>query len=116
MSYVFDSSGITSPKEQRKALRRDSEFSAAVRINSETINHCRILNISANGAQLKLDETQELPDEFNLFIEDPAFEVACQIRHQCDDQYYGVMFMSNLRAALLMFGDPEEAGCQKLSN
>lgn len=55
--------------EKRKALRRNLRHRALViRLDNSVVDDCTVSDISATGAQIKLDAKDDFPDEFNLIL------------------------------------------------
>lgn len=106
---MFSSNSINPPSATDESDRRDShrqcvDYSGLVITDSEATHACRVLNVSAGGALLQLEKPCPLPDDFDLKINAPTFEVRCQIRHKSENQYYAIMFTSNRVEAIEMFG------------
>lgn len=55
--------------EKRKALRRNLRHRALiVRLDNTVVDDCAVADISATGAQLRLEPKDDFPDEFHLVL------------------------------------------------
>lgn len=70
--------------EQRRAKRRAVNFAAlALSDDGDILAACRVLDVSATGARLKLDLPGELPQSFVLVLSHSArTRRRCQLRWQ----------------------------------
>lgn len=68
-------------RESRKALRRQSGTPAWIRVEKEfAVRSCTIVDISADGAQLKLSSPQPVPEEFKLLLSRDAHGRSCRLK------------------------------------
>jgi hypothetical protein len=103
MDKTSNQSVLYTFNDRRSDVRREVDLDAHIRLRTGELVACRVLNVSAGGALVHLDQARLLPDEFSLSIPSEAFEAACEVRHRTG-QRVGVMFMSNRREAIAKFG------------
>lgn len=89
--------------DRRASVRHDCNYLGFVKIQGAPLTPCRVVNVSAGGALLELQEPIGLPASFRISIPMELFEADCETRHQTG-KHVGVMFTSNLREALARFG------------
>jgi PilZ domain len=55
-------------KDKRKAVRRPIRYTAWVALDGNELHGCVLSDISESGARIDIDETKEIPDQFNLLL------------------------------------------------
>ncbi len=91
---------MTSPRNQHTDRRNSDrlttlKWAQILFPDNITSTACAVLNVSASGALLQIDPTEELPREFWLAREDGSVLVPCTIRWRIGGQI-GVMFLAAL--------------------
>jgi len=85
---------LTSSVAERRAYRRvETSKRAVIAYNEERhVFLCTVLNVSASGALVRLDEPALLPDDVTLIIPNEDFFAACKVAW-ARGRAYGVHFV-----------------------
>jgi hypothetical protein len=81
--------------ENRKYPRRPAQqFGVILNRDRSVLGRCAMLDVSATGAQLRLNATSEVPNEFILILsKNGRVFRRCQIVWRCEDNV-GVRFLA----------------------
>ena len=88
--------------DRRFAQRENVRLNAHVKVLGRARIPCVVHNISSTGAMVELGIDLALPETFRLDIDGDLFEATCEVRHR-DGRRYGLLFTSNLQAALAKY-------------
>ena len=84
---------ITIPKENRRSADRIEVFKfGKIAVDESDTLKCVVVDLSENGARLRLEKPIDLPEEFSLRIEDKASVVVARLVWQRENDV-GVEFI-----------------------
>jgi len=77
--------------ERRRAIRREINVPALIKLENGGEIVCRLKNLSSTGALIELHSASDLPETFVLCHGVTGAEFGCAVRRR-DGHFYGVSF------------------------